>query len=273
MESALPKPGARAFPALCVWKTREKIGIMQAASLVLTSYQDSLSRALDVVANNVANVSTSGFKREEIQFETLISRPTPTEQIHFGVDRGTLRNTSPGPLLTTGNPLDVAIQGDGYFQIQTKTGVRYTRNGVFVLNALGEVVTPSGDKLLGDGDQAITLPEDAVDINIGADGIVSVKSGTGKDVTQVGKLKAVKFDREQELQNLGNGLYSATEQPKPDEKSFIVQGMVEQSNVQSVTEITHMIEILRSYQQVVHMIDNEHQRMTAAIDRLSKTTA
>ncbi|MDD5587000.1 MAG: flagellar basal-body rod protein FlgF [Alphaproteobacteria bacterium] len=247
--------------------------IMQAASLVLTSYQDSLSRALDVVANNVANATTSGFKREDIQFETLISRTTPTQQINFGVDKGTIRNTSPGPLLTTGNPLDVAIQGKGYFQIQTQNGTRYTRNGTFVLNEQGQVVTPSGDKLLGDGDQPITLPEDARDFQIGADGIVSVMSGTGKDVTQVGKIKTVVFDNEQELQSLGNGLYATAQTPKQDKDGTVVQGMVEQSNVQSVNEITNMIEILRSYQQVARMLENEHQRLSTAISRLSKTTA
>ena len=246
---------------------------MQAAGLVLTSYQDSLSRALDIVANNVANASTTGFKREDIQFETLITRPTPTDQIDFGVDRGTFRDTAAGPLITTGNPLDVAIQGAGYFEIQTKGGIRYTRGGSFQLNGQGEVVTGSGEKLLGDGDQPITLPEDAQNIQVGADGIVTVKSGTGISMEQVGKLKVVKFDREQELQSVGNGQYSTSQPPKPSPDASIVQGMVEQSNVQSVNEITHMIGILRSYQQVVHMLDLEYQRQSSAISRLSKATA
>jgi flagellar basal-body rod protein FlgF len=228
---------------------------------------------MDVVANNVANVNTTGFKRQEILFETLVSRPVPSEQIDFGADRGTLRDTSQGPLLATGNPLDLAIQGEGYFQIQTTGGIRYTRGGAFVLNNEGEIVTPTGEKLLGDGDQPITLPNDAQDVLIGADGIITVKSGTGSDVTQVGKLKIVKFEREQDMQNLGNNVYAATEPAQADTDSRLVQGMVEQSNVQSVSEITRMIEVLRTYQQVARMLDQEHQRMTTAINRLSKVTA
>lgn len=246
---------------------------MQVSGLVLTNYQDALTRALDVVANNIANVNTTGYKRQEVQFETLVNRPTPSEQINFGTDRGTLRNTAQGPLLTTGNPLDVAIQGEGYFPIQTQTGMRYTRGGSFVLNGEGEIVTPTGDKLLGDGDQPITVPDDARDITISADGTISAKSGTGKDVTQLGKLKIVKFSREQDLQITGNNLYSASETPQPATDSVLVQGMVEQSNVQSVNEITNMISILRNYQHVMRMLDQEHQRMTTAINRLSKATA
>ncbi len=246
---------------------------MQASSLVLTSYQDALSRSLDIVANNVANSSTTGFKRYDVKFETLVSRPTAKEQILFGVDRGTTRDVSQGPLVMTGNALDVAIQGPGYFQIQTPNGIRYTRGGAFVLNADGEIVTPAGDKLLGDGDQVITLPNDATDILIGADGIVSAKSGSGKSATQVGKFKVVKFANEQNLQSVGSNQYTTTETPLADTESNLVQGMVEQSNVQSVNEIANMISILRTYQQVVHMLEKEHQRMSTAIERLSKATA
>jgi len=246
---------------------------MQGASLVLTSYQDSLSRAMDVVANNVANINTTGFKRHDIKFESLVNRPTPAERIVFGVDRGTYRDTSPGPLYNTGNPLDIAIQGPGYFQIETRNGVRYTRGGSFQLNAAGEIVTGNGEKLLGDGDQPITVPDDAQDLTIGADGIITVKSGTGISVTQVGKLKTVTFADDQDLQNAGNGLYATTQRPLPDTKSVYVQGVLEQSNVQAVNEITKMIEIMRTYQQVIRMLDNEHQRQSTAIDRLAKTTA
>jgi flagellar basal-body rod protein FlgF len=247
---------------------------MQGAGLVLTAYQDSLSRAMDITANNVANMNTTGFKRESVAFDTYVVRPAPESTYQFAVDAGTYRDASQGPSLMTGNPLDVSIQGEGYIPIQTKGGsVRYTRSGAFQLNNVGEIVTAAGDKLLGDGDQPITLPEDASDILIGPDGIISVKSGTGKDATQVGKLKLVKFDKEQGLQLIGNNLYSTSETPKPDTDSRIVQGAVEQSNVQSVHEMTRMIDISRSYQQVVHLLDLEMQRETSAIQRLGRITA
>src|ERR1700733_13460588 len=104
---------------------------MESPSLVLLSNQEALQRAIDIVANNVANSSTTGFKREGIEFDTLLSQPTPDETIDFVVDRATYRDASAGPINPTGNPLDLAIQGAGYFQVQTPQGIRYTRSGSF----------------------------------------------------------------------------------------------------------------------------------------------
>ena len=246
---------------------------MQGASLILTAYQDALSRSMDIVANNVANVNTSGFKRQELKFDTLLSRPTPRDSFAFGVDRGTFRDAGQGPSLVTGNPFDLAIQGGGYCQVQTDAGIRYTRAGAFQLNAQGQMITATGDKLLGDGDQPITIPEDARDVVISADGVISARSGTGTGATQLGKLKLVKFEREQGLQMIGNGLYATSETPQTATGSDIVQGMLEQSNVRSVTEITNMIQINRTYQQAVRLLETEMQRQKDAINRLSKATA
>ena len=246
---------------------------MQGASLVLTAYQDALARSMDIVANNVANINTTGFKRQELKFDTMISRPTPRDSFAFGIDRGTYRDAGQGPSLTTGNPFDLAIQGNGYFQIQTDAGTRYTRSGAFLLNAQNQMVTATGDKLLGDGDQPITIPEDARDIVIAADGVISARSGTGTGAIQLGKLKLVKFEHEQGLQMIGNGLYASKETPQTATGSDIVQGMLEQSNVRSVTEITNMIHINRTYQQAVRLLETEMQRQKDAINRLSKATA
>lgn len=246
---------------------------MQAASLVLTSYQDSLSRSLDIVANNIANSNTTGFKREDIQFDTVLSRMDSRESLHFAVDHGTYRDTAQGPMYTTGNPFDIAIQGPGYFPVQTDQGIRYTRAGALVLNGQGELVNGAGDLILGDGDQPITFPEDAQNIHITNDGVITATSGSSSDVIQIGKLRAVTFANEQELQNVGNSLYSTNQTPESDAKSKIVQGMIEQSNVRSVNEMTTMIEIMRSYQVTVRLLDTEHKRQKDAIARLVKATA
>jgi len=245
---------------------------MQIPGLVLTSYQDALSRAMDVVANNVANVNTTGFKREVVDFDTYLSHPTPKETIAFGIDHGTYRDARQGPMTVTGSPLDLSVQGQGYFQVQTTAGVRYTRSGSFQINNQGEIVTAAGDKVLGDGGQAIIVPDDATDLQVSGDGVIAVKSGTGTDMLQVGKLKLVKFANDQALQATGDSQYTTTAEPVTDEKSSIVQGMLEQSNVQSVSEITNMISVLRNYQQVVHLLDLENQRQSSAITRLGKTT-
>lgn len=244
---------------------------MQVAGLVLIANQDALSRAMDVVANNIANVSTTGFKRQEILFDTYVSRPAPDEKIQFGIDSGTFRDAAQGPMQATGNPFDLAIQGAGYFPIQTKAGTRYTRGGSFQLNSDGDIVTASGDKLMGDGDQSINIPIDALDVNISSDGVITAMQGASK--LELGKLKFVTFKNEQNMHLEGTGLYSTTEQPTPDTESQVVQGMLEQSNVEAVTEITRMIAIQRYFEMSAHLLDLDNQRQLNAISRLSKTTA
>lgn len=246
---------------------------MQGAGLVLTAYQASLAKAMDITANNIANLNTSGFKRETIAFDSYLVRPEPKQTFLFAVESGTYRDAAQGPTLTTGNPLDVAIQGEGYIPVQTEAGIRYTRAGAFQLNNEGDLVTASGDKVLGDGNQQITLPPDAREILIGTDGTVSAKSGNSAEATLIGKLSLVKFQNELELMPVGNGYFNTTQEAEPSTSGRLVQGAIEQSNVQSVSEMTRMIDISRNYQKIVHMLEAEHERQKSAIQRLGKITA
>src|SRR5258708_4928268 len=144
---------------------------MQSASLVLLSDQQALQRAIDVVANNVANASTTGFKREGIAFDTLLSQSTSGQPVSFVVDRSTYRDASTGPIQATGNQLDLAIEGPGYFQVRGLDGAstNYTRGGAFQVNNEGQIVTLSGQPVLSDGGQPITLPDTVTQINISGD--------------------------------------------------------------------------------------------------------
>ncbi|MGE3624387.1 MAG: flagellar basal-body rod protein FlgF [Bdellovibrionales bacterium] len=247
---------------------------MESPSLVLMSNQTALQRALDVVANNVANANTTGFKRQGIQFDTLLSRPAPGESIEFVVDRATYRDLSNGPMQITENPLDIAISGPGYLPVQTPEGKRYTRAGTLQLNPDGQLVTQSGHLLLGDGDQPITIPNTVTAVNVSADGFVTAKVDNGTALSQVGKLKIAYFANEHKMQAMGNGLYSSDDAPieAPAAASRFVQGAIEQSNVQPVLEITQMITIMRSYEQTVNLIRQQNQQMDDAIIKLSKTT-
>jgi flagellar basal-body rod protein FlgF len=229
---------------------------------------------MDVVANNVANASTTGFKREGIAFDTLLAAPTPDKpSLHFVVDRATYRDASMGSITKTGNPLDLAIQGPGYFQVQQPDGsTAYTRAGSFQLNNDGQIVTLGGLPVLGDGGQAITLPSTVSQINVSSDGFITARADNGKDLAQLGKLAVVKFDSEQGLQSAGNGIYTTAQAAQAAPESAVVQGAIEQSNVQPVIEITNMIRIMRSYEQVSNMISMENSRHTAAIDKLVSTT-
>lgn len=247
---------------------------MESPSLILLSQQDVLTRAMDVVANNVANINTTGYKRQDIQFSTLINMPTRGEKLDFVIDRATYRDMAPGSITTTGNPLDIAIQGEGYLPIQTKAGTRYTRAGSFQLNANGEIATADGNKLLGDGGQAIVASSEIESVQISSDGVVTGKTTSADgSIVQIGKIKLASFAREQELQSTGNGLYSTTQTPQTVANQVLIQGALERSNVDSVSEMTRMITVLRAYQQTAKMIDAETQRLTSALAKLSRATA
>ena len=246
---------------------------MQSPSLILLSDQQALQRAMDIVANNVANVSTSGFKRIGIEFDTLLARPAPNQTLNFVVDRATYRDAATGPIQPTHNPFDVAIQGPGYFQVSTPEGTRYTRVGSFALDPQGQLTTMAGHPVLGDGGQPITIPDTVTDINISGDGFITARTDNGSSLAELGKISVVKFDSEQAMQAQGKGLYSTSQTPTPSTDGSIVQGAIEQSNVQPVIEMTQMIKIMRAYEQTATLIRQENRRLEDAINTLARTTA
>jgi flagellar basal-body rod protein FlgF len=245
-------------------------------SLVLLSDQMALQRSVDIVANNVANSSTAGFKREGIAFNTLLSNMNArggNQPIHFVVDKSTYRDASPGPLTSTGNPLDLAIQGSGYFQVQTpQGGTQYTRDGAFHTDNQGQIVTSTGNPVLSDAGQPITLPDEATNVSISGDGFITAQVGTGSTRAQLGKIGVVSFPDEQQVTPAGNGLFTTSQASTPVTGNAIVQGAVEQSNVKPISEMTDLIRIQRAYEQATNMVSNENTRLSAAIDKLSQTS-
>lgn len=246
---------------------------MQTQSLVLLSNQAALQRSLDVVANNIANSSTTAFKRQGIEFATSLVKPGG-QSVAFVSDRATYRDTATGPINPTHNPLDIAIQGKGYLSVNTSDGkTHYTRNGALQVNNQGQLATASGLPILSDGGQPITLPETTTEVNISGDGFVTVRVDNGVNLSQIGKIGLVSFEKEQQLQAEGGGLYTTNQPSKPVTDASIVQGSLEQSNVEPVTEMTQMIKIMRAYENASRLIGMDNTRMTDAIDKLSKTTA
>jgi len=187
---------------------------MDNVSLLSLSYQLAAFRSMDVIANNIANAATPGYKRESAKFEEFIQQVKPSEtqkgsqSLSFVKDAGVLRDLSGGRLENTGARYDLAINGNGYFAVQTAAGERYTRNGHFTLNADGNIVTETGDPVLGDGGPITIAPDDG-DISIGADGTISGKNG------QIGKLRLVDFADPRGLQKQGDSLYSTTQTANP----------------------------------------------------------
>lgn len=222
---------------------------------------------MDVIANNLANVSTPGFKREAAKFEEFVTQVVPSEgqtapqTISFVKDAGIMRDLAQGNVETTGAPFDVAINGQGYFAIQTPQGERYTRDGHFTLDASGQIVNSDGNPVLGDGG-AITIAPDDGNVQIGADGTISGKSG------QIGKLRVVDFANDRALVKEGSSLYSTTQTPNTASGVSVRQGMLEGSNVQPVIEISHMIEVMRSYEATATLTTSQEDLMRQAIDKL-----
>ena len=242
---------------------------MDNVSLLSLSYQLAAFRSIDVIANNIANVSTPGFKRESVKFEEILQQVKPGEDekgahsMSFVKDAGVLRDLSGGRMESTGAPFDLAINGNGYFVVQTPQGERYTRNGHFTLNPDGIVVTEAGDQLMGDGG-AITISPDDGDISFGPDGTISGKQG------QLGKLRLVDFANPRALQKQGESLYSTTQTANPAESASVSQGMLESSNVQPVVEISRMIEVMRSYEATSQLEKGSSDMKRSAIQKLGQ---
>jgi len=251
------------------------------ALLVGLSRQMVLERQLDVVANNVANVNTNGFKADHQLFEEFLNSgahednfQSSDRRVSYVQDRGTYRDDSQGPIQRTGNPLDLAIDGSGFLAVQTAAGERYTRDGNLHLNNTGQLVTGSGDAVLGTGGPIVFQPTDH-DITISPDGTVTVVEGANRADSIRGKLRIVNFADPQTAQKQGDNLYAAVGDagPQPDTKSTIQQGSIEKSNVNSVSEMSHMVEVTRSYQQIANMLQAQSDLRKNAIEKLADVPA
>jgi flagellar basal-body rod protein FlgF len=237
---------------------------MDAASSVALSGQLARERQVDVLANNIANLSTTAYKGEQMMFAELMSNVGGTRATYVQ-DRGTVRDWSEGPLTQTGDSLDVALQGAGFLEIQTADGVRYTRDGRFKLNAQRQLVTLDGNPVLGEGESPIALLPGTGQITIGQDGTLTARTGS------IGKLAVVSFTELQNLTADGSGLYETDETPAPDTETTVRQGMIEGSNVQPVLEMTRLMSASRAAGLTKNFQDNEADRHKNAIDRLAKT--
>ena len=246
---------------------------MDNSLLVSLSHQLASYRAMDVIANNIANVSTPGFKREAAKFEEFVAMMRPAEgqtgmqPVSFVKDAGTMRDSSQGNLDQTGATYDVAIAGPGYFQVQTPTGMRYTRDGHFSLNNEGNMVTSQGYAVQGDGGAITIAPTDG-QIVVAPDGTISsVLNGV---TNLLGKFKVVDFPSTAALVKQGSNLYSTDQTPTVPANVNIRQGAMEASNVQPVIEISHMIEVMRAYEATASLSKSQEDLMRQAINELGQ---
>jgi len=248
---------------------------MENMVLVGLSRQMALRRELDVIANNLANLNTTGFKAESVLFEEHL-QPTARfdhftqphdRRVSFVLDRETRTDMSQGMMIQTGSKFDVAIDGEGFFTVETPQGDRYTRAGSLSVNATGELVTHAGYRVLGAGGPVVLDPNDT-EISIARDGTISTREG------ERGKLRLVQFGNPGELTKLGDNLYSSSAEPLPaDVNTRVIQGTLEKSNVQPVMEIGRMIEVTRSYTTLAGLMSRADELRRSAIERLADVPA
>ena len=230
----------------------------------LTAQQTRMS----VISNNLANVNTTGFKKDRAVFEDLLYQnivpaggqvdaesETPTGLMLGTGTRvvATEKLHAQGNIITTENALDLAISGDGYFSVQQADGtIAYSRDGSFKLSADGNLVTAGGQTLL----PAITVPQNAASLTIGRDGIVTVELANGGGSSQIGQLQLSRFVNNSGLQPIGRNLMQQTNAsgdplvvlPGADGAGMLMQGALEASNVNVVEEMVNMIETQRAYE-------------------------
>jgi flagellar basal-body rod protein FlgF len=255
---------------------------MENTLLVGLSRQMTLERQMDVIANNVANVNTNGFKADRSLFQEYLM-PTAREdnfvagrdrRLSHVIDRATFHDFAQGSPDQTKNPLDVAIGGDGMFVVQTPAGERYTRDGSFQIDNQGQLVNASGYPVLGNNGP-IRFQQTDKQINIAADGTITVLEGTNRIDSIRAKLRIVNFTQPQRLRKEGSNLYSLGEgnAAQADTKSVLHQGFIERSNVNSIHEMSRLIEVSRTYTQIASMLQQQHDLHRTAIDKLAEVPA
>ena len=243
---------------------------MENAAYVGLSRQMTLRRELDIVANNIANADTTGFKVEQLLIGTEVGERARNAFVRPGVsfvlDNGVGRDYGQAALEQTGRDLDFAIEGEGaFFKLNDGSGEAYTRDGAFTLDAEGRLTTEGGAAVQGDAGEIIldrSLGEPAV----AADGAISQNGAT------VGRLSIVRFDTLAALEKGGDGLYRNASNAAAVEATDarVRQGMLEGSNVNPILEITNLIEIQRAYESVTRMIEQTNDLSRRSVERLGR---
>jgi len=243
---------------------------MENPTYIALSKLDAQQRTMDIIAGNIANANTVGFKAERVLFSDFlvgqknVKTAPGGEKLAFTQDRATYRDHSAGSLTQTGNPLDLALGGSGYFSVQTPNGTRLTRSGRFGLLTDGTIADASGNALLDTGGNPIQLPIGQSRIQVASDGTISGEDGR---IAQVG---VVDVSDVNQLLPEGGKLFRTSMTPQPIAQPKIVQGAVEESNVQPITELTQMMQTEREFQFVSQFVQSEADRQQSTIDKITQ---
>ncbi|WP_426956955.1 flagellar basal-body rod protein FlgF [Muricoccus radiodurans] len=228
------------------------------------------NRATAVLAHNMANAETPGFRASRPVFAQYLERQQNTaavpggRDVAFSWDRATWRDATPGAVQTTGNPLDVAINGEGYFTIQTPQGERYTRAGHFTIGGDGQIVDTEGNAVLDHGGNPLRVGANDTRLTIRGDGTLSSENG------EIGRIRIVRFADTQRLVAEGDRHFAAApgQAPETIDRPALVQGALEGSNVRPVLELTRLTAEMREFQFVAQFAEKEGERIGNAVERI-----
>ncbi len=245
---------------------------MENAAYVTLSRQMTLRRELDIVANNIANADTTGFKVEQLLVGTEVGQRARNDAIKpsasFVLDNGVGRDFGQGALKQTGRTLDFGIEGEGaFFTVNDGKSDAYTRDGAFTLDPEGKLVTKAGAAVQGDGGDIILDPARGA-VTVGEDGTIS------QGGQLVGRLTLARFETLSVLSKDGDGLYRNRSNAAPIDATGakIRQGSLEGSNVNPLVEITNMIEISRAYERATKMIESVNDLSRRSVERLGRSS-
>lgn len=237
---------------------------MENAGYTTLTRQSGLLREMRIVANNIANTATSGYRQEGLVFSEYVKAIDGASSLSMG--QGNVRHTSfdQGALTQTGGTFDFAIEGDGFFLVQTPAGERLTRAGAFAPNGEGDLVTVDGYRVLDAGGAPVFIPPGAVDFAVSADGTISTE---GNPIGQIGLYMPL---NPQGMVREDGVMFRADDGFEPAEQARVLQRFVENSNVDPILQLTRMIEIQRAYELGASFLEAEDQRLQKALRSLSE---
>ncbi|SPJ24640.1 flagellar hook-basal body complex protein [Palleronia abyssalis] len=223
-----------------------------------------LSREMQTLANNVANASTHGFRKEGVIFSEHVAAIDDAPSLSMA--SGDVRMTSylQGSVEPTGGTLDLAIEGEGFFLVETPEGEALTRNGAFLPNAAGDLVNADGMRVLDAGGAPIFIPPDAGQISVARDGTLSID---GQPMSQIGLWKPA---APEDIERRSGLLFALKNPPEPVEAPTILQGHLEGSNVNALTEISRLVEVQRAYELGQSFMEKEDQRIRSVLNTLGR---
>jgi flagellar basal-body rod protein FlgF len=236
---------------------------MDSAGYTTLTRQSGLMREMAMVANNIANISTTGFRREGVVFSEFVAGMDRDPSLSMAHASGRHVDLGQATISQTGGTFDLAIQGDGFFLVETPQGERLTRAGAFTPSSEGELVTADGHRLLDAGGAPIFVPPGAVGVAVARDGTVSAG---GQPLARVGLWQPAD---PMTLRHQGGTLFAA-DTLEPLEDGQILQGMLEDSNVEPVSEIARMITVQRAYELGQKFLDAEDARVRGVITALGR---